>query len=260
LPIRIGFSIWQPDADELALFVLPPLAIREPWLSRCGRASIFPAGTEFGSTAKIFARVRRIGWRRDAPLAETAIIFRDVTGLIVDRHNDIWLGAGMPRETKGNDQFDIEGFRQVLELMEKHDVRELKMERADCRYVVRRGPQVVAAANVPMFSQPPAAVPAAAAPTSAPANVPAAAAAPADEGFLKIKSPTVGTFYQSSAPGEPQFVKVGDSIKTDTIVCIVEAMKVFNQIPAGVSGTIAKILLSDGDAVEFGQPLFLVKP
>jgi acetyl-CoA carboxylase biotin carboxyl carrier protein len=192
-------------------------------------------------------------------LEETAMIRRDVTGRFVHQHNDIWLGAGMPRETKGNDQFDIEGFRQVLELMEKHDVRELKMERTDCRYVVRRGPQIAAAASVPMMPMASAPVAAAVSPVNAAPAVPAPTGS-ADENLLKIKSPTVGTFYQSSAPGEPQFVKVGDAVKADTIVCIVEAMKVFNQIPAGVSGTIAKILLTDGDAVEFGQPLFLVKP
>jgi acetyl-CoA carboxylase biotin carboxyl carrier protein len=77
---------------------------------------------------------------------------------------------------------------------------------------------------------------------------------------LEIVSPTVGTFYQAAQPGDPPFVKVGDKVRSDTIVCIVEAMKVFNQIPAEVSGTIAKVLVQDGDAVEFGQPLFAVTP
>ena len=70
----------------------------------------------------------------------------------------------------------------------------------------------------------------------------------------------MGTFYQSSSPGDAAFVKVGDVVKADTVVCIVEAMKVFNQIPAGVSGTISRILVADGDAVEYGQPLFQVTP
>ena len=70
----------------------------------------------------------------------------------------------------------------------------------------------------------------------------------------------MGTFYSASAPGEKAFVKVGDRVSADTVVCIVEAMKVFNQIPAGVSGTIAKLVLSDGDSVDFGQALFMVKP
>ena len=77
---------------------------------------------------------------------------------------------------------------------------------------------------------------------------------------MKITSPTVGTFYGSPQPGDPPFVKVGDRVTPETIVCIVEAMKVFNQIPAEVSGTIHKVLVSDGDAVEFGEALFLVAP
>lgn len=77
---------------------------------------------------------------------------------------------------------------------------------------------------------------------------------------MAIKSPTVGTYYAAPQPGDPPFVKVGDRVTPDKVVCIVEAMKVFNQIPAGVSGTISKVLLSDGDAVDYGQALFLVTP
>jgi acetyl-CoA carboxylase biotin carboxyl carrier protein len=101
---------------------------------------------------------------------------------------------------------------------------------------------------------------AAAAPVALAAASPSPTASPAEEHAVPIKSPTVGTFYQAPSPGEPAFVKVGDAVKADTVVCIVEAMKVFNQIPAGVSGTISKVLLNDGDPVEFGQTLFLVKP
>ncbi|MGE4004227.1 MAG: acetyl-CoA carboxylase biotin carboxyl carrier protein, partial [Planctomycetaceae bacterium] len=82
----------------------------------------------------------------------------------------------------------------------------------------------------------------------------------AEEAAVVIKSPTVGTFYAAPQPGDPPFVKVGDRVAPETIVCIVEAMKVFNQIPAEVSGSITKVLVNTGDAVEFGQPLFQVKP
>ena len=94
---------------------------------------------------------------------------------------------------------------------------------------------------------------------STPSSPPTNEAAVGD-GLLEITSPTVGTFYQSAQPGDPPFVKVGDRVHPDTTVCIVEAMKVFNQIPAEVSGTIAKVLVRDGEAVEFGQPLFAVNP
>jgi acetyl-CoA carboxylase biotin carboxyl carrier protein len=159
----------------------------------------------------------------------------------------------MARETKGTDAVDVDSIRQLLELMEKFDVREFKLQRGDVRYVLRRGPQEFLTSAPAMFGPPSPmpALPAAAAPAPAPA---------AAENLLQVKSPTVGTFYTAPSPGDAAFVKVGDAIKPDTIVCIVEAMKVFNQIPAGVSGTVAKILLTDGDAVEFGQPLLLVKP
>jgi acetyl-CoA carboxylase biotin carboxyl carrier protein len=167
----------------------------------------------------------------------------------------------MAREIKGTDQFDVESLRQLLELMEKYDVREYKQQRGETRYVLRRGVQTVPAAMPMAYAAPPAApAPVAAAPVAAAAG-PAAPAAPAsDENLVEIKSPTVGTFYQSPTPGEPAFVKVGDTVSPETTVCIVEAMKLFNRIPAKVSGTIVKVLLADGAAVEFGQPMFLVKP
>jgi len=163
----------------------------------------------------------------------------------------------MARETKGSDQFDVDGLRQLLELMEKYDIREFKQQRGDAYYVLRRGAQEVAVAPVTYSVPAAAAAPVASAPA---APVAAAPAAGGDEGLIPVKSPTVGTFYQSPSPGEAAFVKVGDKVGPESIVCIVEAMKLFNKIPAKVSGTIAKILLNDGDAVEFGQPLFLVKP
>jgi len=168
----------------------------------------------------------------------------------------------MARDSKSNGkQFDVDGIRQLIELMEKHDLNELKLQQGETRCVLRRGAPAMATAQQVIVPQ----TPIAAAPQIASAS-PAAAqsgggdAAASDEGLVEIKSPTVGTFYESSSPGEPAFVKVGDSVSKTTVVCIVEAMKVFNQIPADVSGTIEKILLKDGDTVEFGQPLFLVRP
>ena len=152
-----------------------------------------------------------------------------------------------------NPGFDIERLQQLMELMEKHDVREMKIEHGPAKYLLRRGPQIVSGGLPgPQFMAP-------AMPTAAPA-APPSAAPPSNEGLIEIKSPTVGTFYQAPTPGDAAFVKVGDHISKESIVCIVEAMKVFNQIPADVSGTITKILVKDSDPVEYGQPLFLVKP
>jgi len=166
----------------------------------------------------------------------------------------------MAGESKGSKQFDVDGLRQLLELMEKYDVREFKQKTGETRYVLRRGPhEVVSAAPVSFAAPQQFAAPMAAPPAGAAPAAPAAATS-SDDGLIAIKSPTVGTFYQSQSPGEPAFVKVGDTVNADTTVCIVEAMKLFNKIPAKVSGTIAKVLLADGEAVEYGQTLFLVKP
>jgi len=167
----------------------------------------------------------------------------------------------MAREVKATSvkPFDIEGLQQLMELMEKHDLSEIKLKEGDAKCLLRRGAQVVSA---PIAATPAAMAPAApaAAVGAAPAATAAAPAADDTAGLVEITSPTVGTFYQSPSPGEPVFVKVGDTVSTDQTVCIVEAMKVFNQIPAGVNGKIEKVLLSDGDTVEFGQAMFLVKP
>jgi len=158
------------------------------------------------------------------------------------------------------DSFDLDKLQQLVEMMEKHDLREVKLRRGDQQWSLKRGPQEVVHA-VPMgpaYAAPQA--PAAQAPVSAaPASAPAAAKT-GDEGLTPVKSPMVGTFYASSQPGEPPFVKVGSTVKADTVVCLIEAMKFFNPVKADAAGTIAKVLVKDGDAVEYGQTLFLVQP
>ena len=159
--------------------------------------------------------------------------------------------------------FDLGKLQQLIELMEKHDLREVRLRRGDQQWLLRRGAKELVPA-VPMHPMPAyPSIPLPAAPAhAAPAAAPAAAAAPApaaDSGTA-VKSPMVGTFYASPQPGEPAFVKVGDKVKADSTVCLVEAMKFFNPIKAEVAGTVTKILAKDGDAVEFGQTLFLVKP
>jgi len=160
----------------------------------------------------------------------------------------------------GGDSFDLDKLQQLVEMMEKHDLREVKLRRGDQQWSLKRGPQEVVHA-VPMggYAQP---APTAAAPAPAAVSAPAApvAAKSGDEGLTPVKSPMVGTFYTSSQPGEPPFVKVGSAVKADTVVCLIEAMKFFNPVKADASGTIAKILVKDGDAVEYGQTLFLIQP
>lgn len=166
----------------------------------------------------------------------------------------------MPEDRSENSEpFDIERLRVLMELMEKHDVTEVSLRHGEQLWRLRRGPH-----EVPVMpgSPYPAAPPPPPGPTAAPqpsAEQPAEAGEPA-EALAEIKSPTVGTFYEAASPDDPPFVKVGSHVDPDTTVCIVEAMKVFNQIPAEVSGTIVEVLISNGDPVEYGQPLFRVRP
>jgi acetyl-CoA carboxylase biotin carboxyl carrier protein len=158
--------------------------------------------------------------------------------------------------------FDLDRLHKLVELMEKHDLREVRLKKGSEQWHLRRGPQEVMHA-MPMHAPPFMASTAAPAPAPAAAAPAAGGAAPAaakDDGLLTIKSPMVGTFYRASSPQDPPFSKEGDRINRDSIVCLVEAMKFFNQIKADCAGTIVKILVNDGDAVEFGQPLFKVKP
>lgn len=155
--------------------------------------------------------------------------------------------------------FDLDRLRQLVKLMEKHDLREVKLKGGGQEWVLRRGPQDVPVLSAPAgFAVP---QPIAAAPAAMPVTPPAAdEAAPVSDGLVDIKSPMVGTFYRSPSPEEPPFARDGDRVSPDTVVCLVEAMKFFNQIKAEVSGTIVKMCVNDGDPVEFGQPLFKVKP
>lgn len=152
---------------------------------------------------------------------------------------------------------DISEIKRIVKLMEEKGLTEFSMKDANGELLLKRGggdPQVV-------YSAPPAvaAAPAAAAPAAAtPADVAAPAAAPSN--LLEITSPMVGTFYRKPAPDKPAHVNEGDSVSESSTVCIVEAMKVMNEIAAEVSGTIVEVLVEDGAPVQFGQPLFTVEP
>ena len=156
-------------------------------------------------------------------------------------------------EQSSNESFNLDKLKELIELMEKHDLTDVHLRHGGEQWRLRRGPQVVAA---------PLTAPAAyAAPAPAPVAAPEAATAAAPESnLLEIKSPIVGTFYSSPTPEDPAFVAAGSKVTQDTVVCIVEAMKVFNQITADVSGTIEEMLVANGDPVESGQVLYRVKP
>jgi len=155
---------------------------------------------------------------------------------------------------------DIKQIQDLIKFVAKSGVNEVAIEEEDFKITIKtnQAPTYVTATV----------------PTAAPAPLPAATpAAPAPEGpkqtapkaedisnYVTIKSPMIGTFYRSSSPDKPAFVSVGDEITTGKVVCIVEAMKLFNEIESEISGKIVKILVDDAQPVEYDQPLFLVEP
>lgn len=144
--------------------------------------------------------------------------------------------------------FELELVRRLAEIMQTFDLRELELRESDRQIRLSRGGvpvvQTIApvATTVPAVSQ---------APTSSPTP-------PDDQHVVVIKSPMVGTFFSRPNPKSDPFIRVGDRIEGDTTVCIIEAMKVFNEIPAEVSGRIVAVLAEDGESVDFGKPLFRV--
>jgi len=152
-------------------------------------------------------------------------------------------------------QNDLKKVKELVDLMIENDLVEVEVTSGDSKIHLKRPGHSQPAMPMPMMAP---AVAAAAAPAA-----PAAAAetAPVEDANLEnIDSPMVGTFYVASSPDSEPYVKPGDSVTPDTVVCIIEAMKVMNEIKAETSGTVEKILVANGQAVEFGQALFKVKP
>ena len=163
--------------------------------------------------------------------------------------------------------------QELIKLVGKSNLTEFKMKDGDLRLTIRtkRYQKQQSAAVPTMLPMPaPAAYPAAPAPAAQATPAPAAAPAPAAESaapakeeagnYLEVRSPMVGTFYRSSSPDKAAFVQVGDTIQTGSVVCIVEAMKLFNEIEAEVSGKVVKVMVEDAQPVEYDQVLFLVEP
>jgi acetyl-CoA carboxylase biotin carboxyl carrier protein len=147
---------------------------------------------------------------------------------------------------------DLRKLKTLIDLVSDSNVSELEITEAEGKV------RIVKSSGTPQVMQQPA-VAMVAAPSAAPAVVaPAAEAAPAVETRHAVKSPMVGTFYRSASPGAKPFMEVGDVVKEGETICIIEAMKILNEIEADKSGTVSKILCENGQAVEYGQPLFLI--
>ena len=152
---------------------------------------------------------------------------------------------------------DIKQIQDLIKFVHKSGVNEVSIEENDFKITIKTNQATtVVTASIP------AAAPLAAAPAPV-AAAPVAAAAPAgseSDNYLTIKSPMIGTFYRSASPDKPSFVNVGDEIKAGQVVCVVEAMKLFNEIEAEISGRIVKVLVDNASPIEYDQPLFLVEP
>jgi acetyl-CoA carboxylase biotin carboxyl carrier protein len=166
--------------------------------------------------------------------------------------------AKPPTKTPG--PFDVATVRELVELMDKFDLGEVDLNDGDQRIRLRKNRFVAAAAATASAMIPHAPAVAHAAPSGN--SQPAAAAPPAapSKKLLEIKSELVGTFYAKPAPDKDDYVKVGSRVNPDTVVCKVEAMKIFNDITAKVSGTVSEVCVKNGEFVEFDQVLFRVDP
>ena len=164
---------------------------------------------------------------------------------------------------------DIDKIQALIKFVAKQGVSEVELETEDFKITIKSDknvrvaePQIIQA-QMPMMPAmaAPVAVPA---PVAAPVPVaevaPAAPKAEENSNYITVKSPMIGTFYRAAGPEKPTFVEVGDSIKSGSVTCIIEAMKLFNEIESEVSGKIVKILVDDATPVEYDQPLFLVDP
>jgi len=162
---------------------------------------------------------------------------------------------------------ELKDIQNLIKFVAKSGASEVKLEMEDVKITIRTTsesdkPEATYIQQIPAMAAPPAAPVAVAAPTAAePAPTPAAESSPAeDSNYITVKSPIIGTFYRKPSPDKPSFVEVGDSISTGDVLCVIEAMKLFNEIESEVSGKIVKVLVDDASPVEFDQPLFLIDP
>jgi acetyl-CoA carboxylase biotin carboxyl carrier protein len=155
---------------------------------------------------------------------------------------------------------DLKQIHELIKIVNKSNIGEISIEDKDGKVTIKQKEEAAvtytSAPSQAVYAPAPAAAPAAAAAASAPAP----AAAPKADNLITIKSPMIGTFYRRPSPDKPLLADVGSEVAAGKVVCIIEAMKLFNEIESEISGTIVKVLVEDASPVEFDQPLFLVEP
>ena len=153
---------------------------------------------------------------------------------------------------------DLKQIHDLIKVVNKSNIGEISIEDKDGKVTIKQKEDKITVTSAPaqtVYASAPAAAPTAAAPVAS-----APAAAPAAENLITIKSPMIGTFYRRASPDKPLLAEEGTEVSAGKVVCIIEAMKLFNEIESEVKGTIVKILVEDASPVEFDQPLFLVQP
>lgn len=166
-------------------------------------------------------------------------------------------GDSMAGEKRAADVFDLKRLRDLVELMKEHDLHEVDLKQDKQHIRLARGGQLVQASPV-VPSALPSALPSAAPVAAAEQKLAAASTSEDSSSIVTIDSPMVGTFYAKPNPDAETFVKIGDNVGPESVVCIIEAMKVFNEIAAEVSGQVVAMLVDNEEAVEFGKPLFKI--
>jgi oxaloacetate decarboxylase alpha subunit len=152
---------------------------------------------------------------------------------------------------------NLKELKELIEILKDTDISELEIERSGTKVRLRKGGDVTFHPAMPRMEYPPAALVAPAAPETPAAEKPAP---PAKSTQIRVTSPIVGTFYRASSPDKPPYVETGDVVKKGQVLCIIEAMKLMNEIESEASGKIVQILIESGQPVEYGQPLFVIEP
>ena len=150
---------------------------------------------------------------------------------------------------------NLNEIKQLIDIVNSSDLQETIIEEGNFKIILRRSSAAIISQAAPVTTT--VTLPA---PSAAPGTAPSAANTEPTSDLIESRSPIVGTFYQSSSPDSPPFVAINDTVKKGDVLCIIEAMKLMNEIEAEVSGTIVEILVENGQAVEYDQPLFRIKP
>lgn len=153
---------------------------------------------------------------------------------------------------------DLKQIHDLIKVINKSNIGEISVEDKDGKVTIKQKEERVTVSSAPVYAAAPAAP--APAPVAAAPAAPASAPAAATNNLITIKSPMIGTFYRRAAPDKPLLAEEGTEVSQGKVVCIIEAMKLFNEIESEVKGTIVKVLVEDASPVEFDQPLFLVQP